>query len=180
MDTTASSWRPGAALVKWRVLNWFLLAGAAAAGTTAYLTVGTSSAGRRSHPMPQRIRVLVVDDDLSCRVLASLLLENAGYSPTAVASVARALERLGDGGTDLVLTDLVMPGRGGLDLLESLRGRKYSPPALVMTGSDDEALVGRALELGARGVLRKPFSPELLRAGVRRALDDAHAPPAAA
>jgi DNA-binding NarL/FixJ family response regulator len=48
------------------------------------------------------------------------------------------------------------------------------------TGSDDEALVGRALERGAQGVLRKPFSPELLRAAVRRALGDAHVPLAAA
>jgi CheY-like chemotaxis protein len=131
--------------------------------------------------MPQRIRVLVVDDDLSCRVLASLLLEKAGYSPSAVGSVARALERLEDDGADLVLTDLVMPGRGGLDLLASLRESKAAPPTLAMTGSDDEALAGRALELGARGVLRKPFSPELLRASVRRALSaGADAPLAAA
>jgi CheY-like chemotaxis protein len=130
--------------------------------------------------MPQKLRVLVVDDDLSCRVLASLLLERAGYSPTAVGSVARALKRLAEDGADLVLTDIVMPGRGGLDLLASLPQLGAALPTLVMTGSDDEALVGRALELGARGVLRKPFSPELLRAAVRRALGAADAPLAAA
>ncbi len=129
---------------------------------------------RNGTPAPsvdQRIRVLVVDDDLSCRVLAAILLEKAGYSPTAVASVDRALERIREGGADLVLTDLTMPGLGGLDLLERLLERSDSTPAIAMTASDDEQLVGRALELGARGVLHKPFSPELLRAIVQAALD---------
>jgi CheY-like chemotaxis protein len=129
---------------------------------------------RNGTPVPsvdQRIRVLVVDDDLSCRVLAAILLEKAGYSPTAVASVDRALERIWEGGADLVLTDLAMPGLGGLDLLERLLERSDSTPAIAMTASDDEQLVSRALELGARGVLHKPFSPELLRALVQVALD---------
>jgi DNA-binding response OmpR family regulator len=129
---------------------------------------------RNGTPAPsvdQRIRVLVVDDDLSCRVLAAILLERAGYAPTAVASVERALERTREGGADLVLTDLAMPGLGGLDLLERLLERSDSTPAIAMTASDDEQLVSRALELGAKGVLHKPFSPELLRAIVQATLD---------
>jgi CheY-like chemotaxis protein len=125
--------------------------------------------------LDHRIRILVVDDDLACRVLAAILLEHAGYSPTAVGSVARVLERLDAEGADLVLSDLVMPGLGELDLLERLRRRSDFTPVVAMTGSADEELVRRALELGPRSVLPKPFSPELLRAAVTAALGDAPA-----
>jgi two-component system response regulator RegX3 len=118
----------------------------------------------------RRARVLVVDDDLACRILAALLLEKAGHSPTAVATVARALERFDDGGADLVLTDLTLPGESGLDLLLGLRERRSATPVIVMTGSDDVELIARALELGATTVLRKPYSSKWLEAAVGEAL----------
>jgi CheY-like chemotaxis protein len=127
--------------------------------------------GRRlARPPRGRARVLVVDDDLACRILAALVLEKDGHQPTAVASVIRALERLDSEGADLVLTDLMMPGRDGIDLLESLAARSFAAPVIAMTGSGDDGLVRRALELGAQTVLHKPFELELLRAAVRTAL----------
>ena len=123
----------------------------------------------RSHPMP-RLRVLVVDDDLSIRVLVSLLLESAGYAPAAVGSVERALARLDEHGADLVLTDLQMPGAGGLELLDCLHFGGSHVPAVVMTGSDDEVLIDAALARGAAAVLRKPFSLEQLRRVVQASL----------
>jgi DNA-binding response OmpR family regulator len=119
----------------------------------------------------RRMRVLIVEDDLACRILAALLLERAGYAPTAVPTVARALERLDDEGTDLVLTDLQLPGESGLDLLLTLRERRSAPPVIVMTGSHDTQLTDRALELGAKTVIRKPYSAEWLRAAVAAALE---------
>jgi two-component system response regulator HydG len=121
-------------------------------------------------PMSRRARVLVIDDDLACRVLAALLLEKAGYSPTAVGSVERGLERLEDEGADVVVTDLLMPDQSGLDLLLALRDRQSAVPVIVMTGSDDLELLALALELGAASVLRKPYSPEALSAAVSGAL----------
>jgi CheY-like chemotaxis protein len=120
--------------------------------------------------MKDMARVLVVDDDLACRVLAALLLEHAGHSPTAVASVERALERLGDTNVDLVLTDLNMPGRSGLDLLLLMHERGLPQPVIVMTGSDDDALIGRTLELGATSGLQKPYGTGELEAAVDGAL----------
>jgi CheY-like chemotaxis protein len=114
----------------------------------------------------RRLRVLVVDDDLSIRVLVSVLLEAAGYAPTAVATVARALARLDEDGADLVVTDLQMPGAGGLELLECLRSEATPVPAIAMTGSADEDLIDAARDRGAVTVLRKPFSPEQLRRAV--------------
>jgi len=120
--------------------------------------------------MDDMARVLVVDDDLACRVLAALLLEHAGHSPTAVASVERALERLADGKVDVVLTDLNMPGRSGIDLLLLMHERGLAQPVIVMTGSDDDKLIRRTVELGATSVLRKPYGTGELEAAVGRAL----------
>jgi len=115
-------------------------------------------------------RVLVVDDDLACRVLAALLLEHAGHSPTAVASVERALERLADAKVDVVLTDLNMPGRNGIDLLLLMQERGHAQPVILMTGSDDDALIARTVELGATSVLRKPYGIGELEVAVAGAL----------
>lgn len=125
-------------------------------------------------------RVLVVDDDLACRVLAALLLEHAGHSPTAVASVERALERLADAKVDVVLTDLNMPGRSGIDLLALMQERRLTQPVVVMTGSDDDTLLERTVELGATSVLRKPYGTGELEAAVDRALGLADVRPHAA
>jgi DNA-binding NtrC family response regulator len=102
--------------------------------------------------MDDMARVLVVDDDLACRVLAALLLEHAGHSPTAVATVERAIERLVDAKVDVVLTDLNMPGRSGVDLLLLMRELRLAAPVVVMTGSDDDVLIGRTIDLGATSV----------------------------
>ncbi len=118
----------------------------------------------------RRARVLVVDDDLACRILAAMLLEQAGYAPTAVATVARAFDRIDHESTDLVLTDLLLPVESGLDLLLGLRERRSHTPVIVMTGSDDDELIARALELGATAVLRKPYSSGWLEGAVGEAL----------
>jgi DNA-binding NarL/FixJ family response regulator len=68
-----------------------------------------------------------------------------------------------------------MPGRGGLDLLESLRDRASHTPVIVMTGSADEELVDRALELGAEIVLGKLYLAEELHVAIAAALDRATA-----
>ncbi|HZQ64919.1 MAG TPA: response regulator [Gaiellaceae bacterium] len=109
-----------------------------------------------------RPRVLLVDDDLALRLHAALLLSSEGFAPTAVADVGGALDKLRQGEIDLVLTDLVMPGLDGLDLLRALPEAGFAGPALAMTGSDDERLIAGALALGARSVLRKPLGDEEL------------------
>jgi CheY-like chemotaxis protein len=117
----------------------------------------------------QRPNVLVVDDDLSLRVLATIVLARAGYSPVAVSNGLRALERIADGGIDVVVTDLLMPGLDGFDLLIALQTTRVGPPVVAMTAEDDD-VAARALSLGARAVVRKPFKPEELTEPVARAL----------
>ena len=120
--------------------------------------------------MDTKARILVVDDDLSCRVLASLLLEVDGYQPVAVTSVERALEKLDGAHFDAVLTDLHMPLRSGLDLLLELKTRRDPTPAVVMTASADRELHVTALALGAVAVVPKPFSPAELDSAIGAAI----------
>jgi len=129
-------------------------------------------------PAHPRSRIIVVDDDLGSRTLAAIVLAEAGHSPVCVPSVKRALERIEQEEPDLVLTDLLMPESGGLDLIRALSGHAHPPPVLVMTSSDDEALIAQALDLGAAGVLRKPIPIERLATTVAGVLD-AHARAAA-
>ena len=109
--------------------------------------------------------VLVVDDDPSFRVMLTQLLEQDGYAAIAAAGADRALARLAETPADVVVTDLVMPGRSGLSLLIDLHMEHPDVPAIAMTGDDDRVMRDAARALGARRVLRKPFrSDELLRA----------------
>jgi CheY-like chemotaxis protein len=124
---------------------------------------------------PNRINVLVVDDDLAHRVLATIVLAREGYSPTAVGNVPRALERVAEGGVGVVLTDLMMPALDGFDLLEALRGSRSSPPVVAMTASDEEDLTARAFALGARTVLRKPLEGDELAGAIRDPVGTARA-----
>ncbi len=117
-------------------------------------------------------RVLVVDDerhqlDTVCRGLTLY-----DYRCEGVSSVHEALEALansGGGAFDLVLTDLTMPGRSGLDLIERLRQDRPGLPIVVITGL---ATTAEIETLRAKGIplLQKPFDPDTLDATLRRAL----------
>jgi CheY-like chemotaxis protein len=114
------------------------------------------------HPSHPRSRILVVDDDLGSRTLAAIVLAEAGYSPVCVPSVVRAFARLAADGADLVLTDLMMPGLTGIDLVRALRTWPEPPLVVAMTSSDDDVLIEEALEFGAAAVLRKPIAIDRL------------------
>jgi two-component system, NtrC family, response regulator AtoC len=122
------------------------------------------------HTTRPRPRILVVDDDLGSRTLTAIVLTEAGYSPLCVATAARALEVLGSDQADLLLTDLVMPGVGGVDLLRILQTWSDPPPVVAVTASDDDSLIAAALRHGAIAVLRKPVSIDMLSAAVEDAL----------
>ena len=117
-------------------------------------------------------RILVIDDeqhqlDTVCR---GLLLY--GYRCQGVLSVEAALDTLAgeDGvGVDLVLTDLTMPGRSGLELIEHVREEWPDLPIVVITGLAATAEVGMVRERNIP-LLQKPFDPDTLDATIRRAL----------
>jgi two-component system OmpR family response regulator len=115
-------------------------------------------------------RVLVVDDEPGVRESMRMILRGEHTVATAdgVDAALRALEKQP---ADLVLLDLVMPGRDGFELLRELAARRDAPPVLVLTATRLEETASEARALGAADCLRKPFEVEALRRRVRELLD---------
>jgi two-component system response regulator AtoC len=113
--------------------------------------------------------VLVVDDDASMRHLLSVILADHGYEPRAVASGEDALRELAARDYDLVLTDVRMPGMGGLELLRRIQAMDPERLVIVMSayGSHEAAL--EAMKAGAYDYVSKPFRPDEVVLVLRKA-----------
>ncbi|NTY00313.1 response regulator [Deinococcus sp. JMULE3] len=110
------------------------------------------------------ITVLVVDDSVSVRKALERILAPQGYLIRMADSAENALESL-EPLPDLVLADILMPGMSGLELTRIMSDRGLNVPVMLMSGIVDEVTQRDAQQAGARGVLRKPFTPaELLPA----------------
>jgi putative two-component system response regulator len=118
-------------------------------------------------------RILVIDDEDVIRMLVMEILETAGYAVTGAESAERALQLLGKTEFDLVVSDVVMPGLSGLELLELVRERYASLPVVLVTGAGTYETLSQALTRGAAGLVTKPFAHADLQAAVADALDRA-------
>jgi two-component system response regulator FlrC len=116
------------------------------------------------------VRILVVDDEPVVRDLTVEILRRGGHSPQGVASARLALELLEHEQFDLLVTDVVMPGMTGVELLDELRARRPDLPVVLMTGGSQEPeRTSNAVRLGAAGLVYKPFSHDELNAAVTAA-----------
>ena len=112
--------------------------------------------------MSDKARVLIVDDDAGlCRTL-SLILTRKGYEVTTVEDGERAVEEARDGDYDLILIDVLMPGKSGLDTLRGLKDVAPRARMVMMTGYAVSGLVGEAMQIGVDGVLYKPFDVDVV------------------
>lgn len=101
--------------------------------------------------------VLVVDDQpAQCKILSSIL-KGAGHEVTLADSVEGAIKRLHTPGTDVVLTDLSMPGQSGIDLIEKINTLPEPPEVIVMTAYASIETAVKAIRLGAYDYLTKPL-----------------------
>ncbi|MBF0487248.1 MAG: response regulator [Nitrospirae bacterium] len=107
-------------------------------------------------------KVLVIDDEYIVRVSCQRVLEAEGYVVFLSANAADGLKLIEDEGPDLVITDLIMPGMDGFELLKLVRDRWPSLRVVVMTGYGTTEAASKSLELGADGFIKKPFLPEEL------------------
>jgi two-component system, OmpR family, response regulator MtrA len=124
-------------------------------------------------------RVLFVEDDRSIRQVATLALEEAGFAVTACADGEEALTLYAGEQIDLVLLDVMLPGRSGFDVCREIR-RTQNTPIVMLTARTSTIDIVTGLELGADDYVAKPFQPPELVARVRAVLrrGEAASPPA--
>lgn len=117
------------------------------------------------------MRILIVDDDLAFRKSTKKLLENTGWSVETAASPEDALDLLRRTDFDIILSDLVMPGMSGVDLLKRLRREDPEIPLIMITGHGSIDSAVEAMKAGAADYLTKPFNPDELEFRISRALE---------
>lgn len=106
--------------------------------------------------------VLIVDDSATMRKIITMHLEASGLEIDTVLQAGNgeaAMELLASNRVDLVLSDMNMPGMGGLGLLDALRTAGNAVPVVVISSEGADALMATARAAGADGYLEKPFDP---------------------
>ncbi|HET7902659.1 MAG TPA: MtrAB system response regulator MtrA [Candidatus Nanopelagicales bacterium] len=114
-------------------------------------------------------RVLVVDDDTALAEMLGIVLRTEGFEPVFCADGAKALAAFRESKPDLVLLDLMLPGRDGIDVCRSIRAES-GVPIVMLTAKTDTVDVVLGLESGADDYVVKPFKPKELVARVRTRL----------
>lgn len=113
--------------------------------------------------------ILAVEDDDRIRTTMRMVLEDEGFKVSEAASAEAALDVFDSAPIDLVLVDVMLPGRSGLDLCRTLR-RTSDVPIVMVTARVDSHDVVAGLEAGADDYVRKPFAAKELAARIRALL----------
>lgn len=116
------------------------------------------------------VKILIVDDEQPIRKLLRVGLGAEGFQIAEARNAREADEMVVAEKPDLVILDLGLPDRTGLDLLESWRTALIEVPVVILSSRTDEAGIVRALELGADDYMTKPFGMKELAARLRVAL----------
>ncbi len=121
------------------------------------------------------MKVLIIDDEAHIRQMMRLTLEASGYEVVEAINGEQGLIRFGDGSAiDAVVLDQRMPGIDGLQTLREIRARAPGTAVLMVTAFASVELAVEAMRVGAADFLRKPMTPDALRAALGAALAGAH------
>ena len=136
---------------------------------------GEAAVGIAEQRMPEAgtETLLLVEDEAAVRASLRRLLELHGYTVLEARNGAEALKvyEAYEGQVDLVLTDVVMPEMGGLELVEQLRSAKPDLKVLIMSGYSERALTSNGSVPQGTGYLEKPFTAEVLMRRLREVLN---------
>jgi two-component system response regulator AtoC len=124
---------------------------------------------------PASPTLLVVDDEPKIRRILELSLSDLGYRVLGAANAGEAEQLLAAEPIDLVLADLQLPDRSGIELLERIRAAHADLPVILITAYGSVESAVRAIKLGAFDYVVKPFAVEEIEALVARALDSVRA-----
>lgn len=118
--------------------------------------------------------ILLVDDNANLLAITELLLQREGHTVALAADGGQALKLVADGHFDLIITDLIMPEKEGIETIVALRKNFPRIKLVAMSGGgsslDGGQMLRLAQKLGASQILEKPFTDEALIAAVNSAL----------
>jgi len=120
--------------------------------------------------VPAKAHILIIDDDANTLASLARAFRLAGHEATVADNAARAAELAKAERFDLILSDVVMPGRDGIALLEDLKNIGVAAPIVMMSGQASIEMAVKATRLGAADFLEKPISTEKLLLTVENAL----------
>lgn len=131
-------------------------------------TQGNSTAVTRRRPGigGKVAKILICEDDELYRQLAEVAFASSGHDVEFLDSGYAVMRKLESGSYDLLITDIVMPDKDGLEVIREIRGQGFRLPVLVMSGgmsSLKTPILAAAQALGADEVITKPFRPPALR-----------------
>src|ERR1700684_1483565 len=114
--------------------------------------------------------VLIIDDEAEIRESLQTLLELEGFAVETAATGEAGLQRIGEHPFDLILLDLTLPGRNGMEILEEIRSHETGLPVIMITAFGTVENAVRAMRGGATNFVQKPWDNEKLLADVRAAV----------
>ena len=120
--------------------------------------------------MAHKAHLLVIDDDANTLASLARAFRLAGHEATVCDNATRALELIKSQRFDLILSDVVMPGKDGLSLLEDLKAAGIATPVVMISGQANIEMAVRATRLGALDFLEKPLSTDKLLLTVENVL----------
>ncbi len=114
--------------------------------------------------------ILIVEDDITYGMMLKTWLGKKGFQVTSASSIARAQKHIETESVDLILSDLRLPDKDGIDLLKWLSERGLSIPLIIMTGYADIQSAVQTMKLGACDYISKPVNPDELLKKIEEAL----------
>jgi len=118
----------------------------------------------------KRMKILVVEDEPSLIFTLRDTLESEGYDVVVSEEGTQAIEMVKEHKPDLMLLDIMLPGKSGYDIMDELRKEKYTFPVIMLTAKDQEPDKVKGLSLGADDYLTKPFGVKELLARIEARL----------
>jgi two-component system response regulator MtrA len=106
--------------------------------------------------------ILVVDDNQDIRDLITIILEDEGYAILSASEGEAALRAISIHNPDLVLLDVMMPGKSGIEILKEIRGADNSVPVVMITAKSQGGDIDQAIAAGATSYIVKPFRADVL------------------
>jgi len=129
--------------------------------------------------MGQKKKILIVDDERDIVKGLMIRLQGAGYDVTTAFDGAQGVFMAHKEKPDLIILDIRMPAGNGFSVAQRLKRstHTFTIPVIFLTGSPDKGSEEKAMALGARFYIKKPYDPEELLDAIRRALEEDSEPP---